>query len=92
LGVSSAPEVSLYNTSEVVHPYVSAGPALDALSVSNSFVVRPSVFSYSPGITTRENATPVALQGKAAIGLAAGIGLDIHAGVLRFSPEIRYTH
>jgi opacity protein-like surface antigen len=79
-------------TRGAVRPYVSAGPALDALSVSNSFVVSPSPLGINVPTTTGKNSTSAAIQSKAAIGPTAGFGLDIHAGALRFSPEIRYTY
>ena len=80
-------------TRGVARPYVSAGPALDAMSVGNSFYEYPSALNASPsGVVTGENSTSVAIQDKTAIGIAMATGLDIHAGPLRFSPEIRYTY
>jgi len=72
-------------------PYVSAGVALDALGITNSFADTVTNTPY-PSTTTGTNSTPAALQGKAVFGLVVGCGVDLKAGRLHVSPEIRFTN
>lgn len=73
------------------HPFVSAGSAFDVLALKNSFaefsVVPPSV-----GTTTGTNSSPLSLKNSVVAGFTGGAGVEIPAGRLRISPEVRYTY
>jgi len=74
-----------------VRPFLDAGPTFDRLiDVTDSFITRSSL-PYIP-VETGTGSTPIALQNRTAVGFAIGGGLDLHAGVLRLSPELRYTY
>jgi opacity protein-like surface antigen len=84
--------VKYHLTRGVVRPYVGAGPALDVLSISDSFVQFPSALGVGIPTISGEKSTSGVIQSKTAIGFAVAAGLDAHVGPLRFSPEIRYTN
>jgi len=70
----------------VVHPYLEAGAAWQALSGQKYFA------SETPCSQVCENTFyPPTVESRRTAGVVVGGGVEIHAAVLRVAPEIRYT-
>jgi hypothetical protein len=74
--------------SHIIHPYVAAGPAWDTLTGLQQSITRTVLPSNQTTTTTGQ---PAELKNTTTTGFVIGGGLDIHALVVRLSPEFRYT-
>jgi opacity protein-like surface antigen len=75
-----------------VHPFVDAGPSVEYVSGIHRSARQTVYNASSPG--TAANATtnnPDELDNQTRVGFTAGGGLEFKAGLLRISPEVRYT-
>jgi opacity protein-like surface antigen len=72
---------------KIVRPYVDAGVAWDKLSGLTQAVTRTVA-----AITSRSSTSnPAELSNNTSRGFVMGVGLDIKALVIHFSPEVRFT-
>jgi hypothetical protein len=73
---------------KIARPYVDAGVAFDTLSGLTDTVTQ--TIQVTPP-STHTTSTPASLQNNSTKGFVIGAGVEIHAIVIRLSPEIRYT-
>jgi opacity protein-like surface antigen len=76
-----------------LRPYVDAGVAWNTMSGFHQTTeyVPASGQPNVPQTTTGILSPPAELLNETVVGFATGVGVDIHALLLHFSPEIRYT-
>ena len=74
---------------DAARPFVSTGAAFETVALKNRFIAY-SPFP-SPEFTTGTDSSSLSLQNSIVGGLAAGAGIEVRAGRLHVTPEIRYT-
>jgi len=89
MGLLEIPMLVKYRFAGRVRPFVDGGAAIDrVVGLRNSYV---NIAVFGSPVFTGTNSTPVQLSNPTTPGVVAGGGIEARAGVMRISPELRYT-
>ncbi len=89
MGLLEIPILVKYRFAGRVRPFVDGGAAFDrVVGLTNSYV---NIAVFGSPIFTGTNAAPTQLSNSTTPGIVTGGGIEAHAGVVRISPELRYT-
>jgi len=89
MGLLEIPMLVKYRFAGRVCPFVDGGAAIDrVVGLRNSYV---NIAAFGSPVYTGRNSTPVQLSNPTTPGVVAGGGIEARAGMMRISPELRYT-
>lgn len=74
---------------KIVRPYIDGGVAFDTLAGLKQTITQTVIPTRISNVTA--NSSPPELKNTTTAGVVVGFGVELHALIVRISPEIRYT-